>query len=77
MEDEELAKVVGYIMYYDLFDGLSNIDGSFFYKIDNVLLVAKKFIEKYPHDYKWIEKDFEETLDEFVVENAEMIIKNK
>lgn len=73
---EELAVVVGYIMYYDLFSD-TRLDGSFFTKIDNVILVAKEFIKKYPHDYEWIEEDFEETLNEFVKENVELIVKNK
>ena len=75
MEDKELAVVVGYIMYYDLFNNMPNIDGSFFYKIDNVITVAEEFIKKYPSDYKWIEEDFEETLNEHVKNNAEAIIK--
>lgn len=61
MKEEELALVVGYIMFYDLLD----INGSFFSKIDEAIRIGGLFIEKYPSDYKWIEEDFEETLNEF------------
>jgi hypothetical protein len=42
MKEDNLAVVVGYIMYYDLLK--DNINGSFFSKIDKAIEIAKDFI---------------------------------
>lgn len=77
METKELAVVTAYIMYNDLFED-TRFDGSFFNKIDNAMLVAEEFIKIYPEDYEWgIEKEWDETLEEFVKNQAEVIITNK
>lgn len=74
MEETELAVVTGYIMFYKLFEG-TRFDGSFFNTIDNAMLVAQEFIKKYPHDFEWgINEEFDETLEEFVENQAEVII---
>lgn len=66
---DELAVVTGYIMFYDLL--ADQINGSFFSKIDKAMELAQKFIERYSHEYKtdWIDKDWEETLENFVILN--------
>ena len=78
MEEEanELALVTSYIMYHDLLEG-TKYDGSFFQKIDNVIKLAKAFIEIYPHDYAWEfrDMDWDEAIEEWVAENYEEILK--
>ena len=74
-QDEELTVVTSYIMYYDLLEG-TRYDGSFFSKIDRAILLAREFIRCYPIDYIWgIEKEFDETLEEWVKNNYEVVLK--
>lgn len=65
--NENLAVVVGYIMYYDLLE--DSINGSFFSKIDKAVEIAKEFTKKYQEeeDNEWTgDLDFEEILEEFL-----------
>jgi 5-bromo-4-chloroindolyl phosphate hydrolysis protein len=56
-------------MYYDLLEFY--INGSFFSKIDKAIELAEKFIERYSEHYKtdWVERDWEETLENFIILN--------
>lgn len=75
-KEKELAVVVGYIMNYSLFNG-TRYSGSFFSTIDYAILVAEAFLKVYPYTYVWDDEDnWEETLIEWVRNNAESIIKN-
>lgn len=75
--EKELVLVVGYIMYADLLEG-TKYDGSFFYKIDNVMKIAKEFILWYPPSHKWEDEelDWDETIETFVKSNYETIIND-
>ena len=62
----DIAVVVGYIMYYDLLE--DKIRGSFFSKIDEAIEIAKEFCKLYSKDFPWrVELDFEETLNEYLL----------
>jgi 5-bromo-4-chloroindolyl phosphate hydrolysis protein len=56
-------------MYYDLLEFYVN--GSFFSKIDKAIELAEKFIERYSEHYRtdWTERDWEETLENFIILN--------
>jgi len=61
-----LAVVVGYIMYYDM---LEEMNGSFFTKTDRAIEIAKDFCNTYADEEEddWTnDLDFEETLEEFL-----------
>ncbi len=74
MEEQELAVVTSYIMYNDLLEDTIH-DGSFFQKIDKVILLARFFIAKYPQDYSWEDESFEEVLEDWVKDNWKEILK--
>jgi len=63
----EVAVVSSYIMYYDLLEFYVN--GSFFSKIDKAIELAEKFIERYSYRTDWTERDWEETLENFIILN--------
>ena len=61
----DIAVVVGYIMYYDLLE--DKINGSFFSKIDKAIEIAEEFCKLYPKDFPWgVKLDFEETLNKYL-----------
>ena len=61
----DIAVVVGYIMYYDLLE--DKINGSFFSKIDKAIEIAEEFCKLYPKDFSWgVKLDFEETLNNYL-----------
>ncbi len=64
--EEELALVVGYIMYNDLLQGTRY--RGFFSKIDKVLELSKEFIVIYPKGYNWEDSDddWSETLEAWI-----------
>lgn len=67
MKEENLAVVVGYIMYYNMLE--EEMNGSFFTKIDKAIEIAKEFCSFYSAEEEsgWSnDLDFEETLNEFV-----------
>jgi hypothetical protein len=66
MKEENLAVVVAYIMHYDL---LEEMNGSFFTKIDRAVEIGKDFLLTFSaeENNNWVDKDFEETLNEFVI----------
>lgn len=66
MNTEDIAVVTGYIMYYDLLEGMN---GSFFTKIDRAIEIATKFSETYSEEINWVDIDFEETIEKFLKEN--------
>ena len=59
--NQELARVVGYIMYNQLLEIIVN--GSFYQQIDLAITIAEKFITIYPEDYEW---HFDEAIEKFV-----------
>lgn len=63
--ENDLAVIVGYIMYYDLLE--DRINGSFFSKIDKAIEIAERFCKIYPPTFEWgVEIEFEETLEEYL-----------
>jgi hypothetical protein len=60
-ESRGLALVTAFIVYSG---ELTN--GSFFNIIDEAITMAEEFVKIYPHDYGWIEEDFEEVLLDFI-----------
>jgi hypothetical protein len=65
----EVAVVVGYIMYYKMLE--EKLNGSFFTQIDKAIEIAELFCNTYTEEEKegWVNKDFEETLEEFLNKN--------
>lgn len=57
---KELAIVTAYIQYNGL------LQGTFFNTVDKAYKIAKNFVKIYPHNYKWIEEEYDETIEEFV-----------
>ena len=60
----DITEVTAYIMYYDLLE--FSVNGSFFSKIDIAIQLAKEFVAKYPLDDEWDDKDWEETIENFL-----------
>lgn len=61
--NKELAYTTAYIIRQDL------LCGSFFQTFDKAWGIANKFIKLYPPDYKWIDEQWDETLEKFVNES--------
>ena len=63
--NQELARVVGYIMYNQLLENIVN--GSFYQQIDLAITIAEKFITIYPEDYEWHfdDIDWDEAIEKF------------
>lgn len=67
---ENLAVVVGYIMYYDMLK--DKINGSFFTKIDKAIEIAESFCSFYSaeEESSWSgDLNFEDCLEEFLTKN--------
>ena len=62
--NRDITEVTAYIMYYDLLE--FSVNGSFFSKIDIAIELAKEFVAKYPLDDEWDDKDWEETIENFL-----------
>jgi 3-methyladenine DNA glycosylase/8-oxoguanine DNA glycosylase len=62
--NRDITEVTAYIMYYDLLE--FSVNGSFFSKIDIAIELAKEFVTKYPLDDEWEDKDWEETIENFL-----------
>lgn len=71
--NQELARVVGYIMYSNLLEDVCK--GSFYLQIDLAIIIAEKFIENYSDDIDWENQDMD--WDEAIEKFLENYIKNK
>jgi hypothetical protein len=67
METNNIAVVVGYIMYYDMLE--DKINGSFYSKIDKAIEIAKDFCSTFSAEEKsnWVgDLNFEDELEKFI-----------
>lgn len=72
---KNIAVATGYIMFYDLLK--DEINGYFFSKIDRAIELAELFCLTFSaeEENNWEDKDFEETIEQFIKEQYELKLK--